>query len=269
MTDSFLEKLNRCRKTVKLQRRADEKTIVINRYDLWQQKFSVRDLKENLGKSLIKQYQDKLLVPLFQNNPLYSKVNRVAGSVRFTSKVCQADFSDKFTGKNPETIFILISDPESQIKPIGELIGDISIFAVDPIELYKTKLSAGAIGVMANDRIKLLSDFPTDYKRLKCAYFNGIGVAENFQNLGVGVYLLYQALKELERRRFDVLITRVMKKAKNYRLMSRLSDEIVLTYSSARFGNDYRAVFSSPVKTMLIKLNLELKRKFYNFEELL
>ncbi|MBU1323402.1 M20/M25/M40 family metallo-hydrolase, partial [Patescibacteria group bacterium] len=268
MTDSFLDRLNQCEQTVRLQRRADNKTLVLNRYDLWRQKFYPKDLTENIVKKLSKQYADKLLLPLFQNNPLYAQVNQVNGNARFSPEVCLADFSGKLTAKNPETIFIIMSESDNLTKPMGKLTGDISIFASDPVELYETTLKTGAVGSMTNDTVKLDPDFPSSFRELKCAYFNGIGVAKNYQNLGIGTYLLYQAIKELERRNFEILIIRVMKQANNYRLMKRLSNKTVLTYSNPQFGNDYRVVFSASVKAMLKKLESELKRKFINFGEI-
>lgn len=269
MTGSFLDRLTLCQKTVRLQRRKDKQWLEFNQYDLWQQKFTRQDLKTNLGKNLGKQYANKLLVPLFQKNPLYAQVNLVSNRNRFTLKNCLADFAGKITAKNPETIFILVSDSDTQTKPLENLVGEISIFAADPVELYESKLKVGVIGSMTDDTVEAQANFPFALKDLKYAYFNGIGVAEPYQNLGVGVYLLYQGLKEFESRNFKILITRVMKKANNYQLMKRLGDNVVLTYSNPRFGKNYRVVFSAPIKTMLEKLKLELKRKFINYQDLL
>ncbi|HUW21715.1 MAG TPA: GNAT family N-acetyltransferase [Candidatus Bathyarchaeia archaeon] len=242
--------------------------------------FFPTDTDNPLIQRLITNYGAQLLIPLFQESPPYNRLNQLKDkSARYTSAVV-ADEVTRYLSINqppPDRIFILLANPLS-LQPFSDLIGyaiGYGLEAENGMEsLIRNKFAPGVVGTDQNDRFELTKEGQELVVNLpgKCAYYDGVGVAQDWQGKSLGLLLMREFFQACQQKGCDFVATRVVREAKNWPLFAGIDDNPqtalggtikIATYFNPLFDpeKDYRAIFVSEVPTALTSLDKIIARK--------
>lgn len=227
-------------------------------YDLAGGYLDKNDLEHPVVNDLIDSYGNQLLRPLFQDSPLYSRVNTTAeGKPKYDSAATVAEVASYsgILGEFIDPCFLLLdSTAEPRFKKlIGYTLG-FGLQQPDGVQnLIETKLWATA------DDIELR--FPLSYIDLiagKTAYASGVGVAPDFQEKGgLGLMLMHKFLAYYQDLGYESIVLRVKKGATNWPLFTgKNGDPATIIpgtinlawYSNEVEGEKYRGIFLNNIQ---------------------
>ena len=254
--------------------------LPIGVYRLTDGVFFPTDTDSPLIQRLITNYGAQLLIPLFQESPPYNRLNQLKGELPRYSSAVIADELTRYLGINQpplDRIFILLANPLS-LQPFSDLVGYAVGYGLETekgIEsLIREKFTPGVIGTDQNDRFELTKEGQELMMDLpgKCAYYDGVGVAQKWQGKGLGLSLMREFFQACQQKGCDFVATRVVREAKNWPLFAGINSNPqtalegtikIATYFNPLFDSeqDYRAIFVSEVAPTLASLDKIIARK--------
>lgn len=258
----------------------------VNLYNFSNTRFASDELSHPELQTLIESYAHQLLLPLFQESPLYQRVNtRRDYKPRYDESAAQREVS-KYLGMTDELtdrVYIFAASPNGE-RRFSELIGYGECYGIEQgglKSLFDHKFKPGSVGANEGDTFdgpETLADFDVlEGQDNKFVYFDGIGVNKDFQGQGMGLELLSMRLDECVAKGYTHLITRVIRGASNWNLYNGINDDhstaIPTTKIVAKYFNDqvnpdtyYRAIFTTEIEAARQYIHHVLEEKGISIE---